>query len=53
MLQEIQRKKDAMRPLLAALDGLEGRMDAVEGSIATLDANSRHLARQLGIPLDA
>ncbi|CAL8462667.1 g2200 [Coccomyxa elongata] len=53
LIQEIQRKKDAIRPLSAALDGLEGRMDAVEGSIAMLDADTHHLARQLGIPLDA
>ncbi|BDA46536.1 probable gamma-glutamyl peptidase 4 at N-terminal half [Coccomyxa sp. Obi] len=53
LIQEIHRKQDAIRPLLAALECLEGRMDAVEGSIATLDADTRHLARQLGIPLDA
>ncbi|EIE24368.1 hypothetical protein COCSUDRAFT_83672 [Coccomyxa subellipsoidea C-169] len=50
---EIQRKREACRPLLAALEGLEARMESVEGNIATLDADTRHLARQLGVPPDA
>lgn len=51
--QEIQRKREACRPLLAALETLEARMGAVEGNIASLDAESRQLMRQLGVPLDA
>ncbi len=53
VVQEIERKQVAIRPLLAAVETLEGRMDAVEGSIARMDADTRQLARQLGVPQDA
>jgi hypothetical protein len=48
-LQEIERKQEECGPLLAALDGLESRMEALESAIHTLDADSRHLASELNV----
>ena len=46
-LQEIERKQGDCGPVLAAIEGLEGRMEAVEAAIHTLDIDSRHLASQI------
>lgn len=45
--QEIERKQEECGPLLTAIEGLEGRMEALETAIQTLDFDSKHLAAQL------
>lgn len=49
--QEIERKQQSCEPLMKALKELDTRMDAVEASVATLDAETLHLASDLGLSI--
>ena len=53
MVAAVADKRDRLRPLLCAFEGLEPRVSALEAAAASVEARSRALALRAGAAVDA